>query len=369
MSDIIEEGKDLADDRSNVLDDAADDESSAPQTYNISSYGADFDVDGLVKRLKRGDIFIPPFQRDYVWNLSEASRFIESLLLGLPVPGVFLAKDPDTNKSLVIDGQQRLKTLQFFYGGDFNPKPDRKNRRIFKLLNVQPQFEGKTYDDLEERDRVRLNDTIIHATIVKQESPAGDDTSVYHVFERLNTGGRKLMPQEIRTAIFHGPLVDFLHKLNAVPSWRSVFGPESNRLKDKELILRFLALYFESDNYSKPMSEFLNKFSKRHRAADADFLAACEKSFTTTIDLVARTLGKDAFRPERSLNAAVFDSVMVSLARRLATGEGVSPDTFKAGYAALLAEADFKDSTSNATSDAVNLGKRIAVATRVMGAL
>src|SRR3989304_6490807 len=85
-----------------------------PFKYSITSYGADFDVDGLVKRIDRDDIFVPPFQRGYVWNINQASRFIESLLLGLPVPGIFLSKDDD-RKLLVIDGQQRLVTLARFY--------------------------------------------------------------------------------------------------------------------------------------------------------------------------------------------------------------------------------------------------------------
>ena len=80
-------------------------------SYDVSSYGSDPEVEVLVNRLRRGDIIIPPFQRDYVWRQPEASKFIESLLLGLPVPGVFFATEPSTNKQLVIDGQQRLKTL------------------------------------------------------------------------------------------------------------------------------------------------------------------------------------------------------------------------------------------------------------------
>src|ERR1022692_4741098 len=102
-----------------ILDQDELDEDVAPVQYDISTYGADYTVDGLVKRLQKGDIFIPDFQRDYVWNQSEASRLIESLLLGLPIPGVFLAKESENNKLLIIDGQQRLKSLQFFYEGFF----------------------------------------------------------------------------------------------------------------------------------------------------------------------------------------------------------------------------------------------------------
>jgi len=187
------EEKQIHQDAVTVIDEAETDDASTPNTYNISSYGADYDVDGLVKRLRNGHVFIPPFQRAYVWTIKEASRLIESLLLGLPVPGIFLAKEGESNKLLVIDGQQRLKTLQYFYDEKFNPKQDDLNVRVFKLTNVQPQFEGKTYSDLEEKDKIRLNDTIIHATIIKQESPEDDDTSVYHVFERLTLAGENLI--------------------------------------------------------------------------------------------------------------------------------------------------------------------------------
>lgn len=363
MSENIQDLKDIEEERKNVIDDASNDETSAPQTYNISSYGADFDVDGLVKRMRRGDIFIPPFQRDYVWNLSDASRLIESLLLGLPVPGIFLAKDIDTNKSLVIDGQQRLKSLQFFYDGYFNPKPEQKARRVFKLLNVQPQFEGKTYDELDEKDKVRLNDSIIHATVIKQESPDGDDTSVYHVFERLNTGGHKLMPQEIRTAIFHGNLVEMMRELNATKDWRNIFGKESNRLKDQELILRFLAMFYNGSTYTKPMNEFLNKFSKINRNQTPEFNQQCAEIFRQTIELVHRAIGASAFRPERALNAAVFDSVMVGLAKRLQRDENISLEALKEAYEELLLNPEFKAATSDSTSDVNNVSKRLNLAT------
>src|SRR5258706_15619947 len=98
-----------------------DTEENYPVEYAISSYGADYPVDGLVKRMSAGSIFIPPFQRSYVWNVYRASRFIESLLLGLPVPAIFLSRDESTQKLLVIDGQQRLRTLQYFYEGVFAP--------------------------------------------------------------------------------------------------------------------------------------------------------------------------------------------------------------------------------------------------------
>ena len=122
----------------NSIDDANDDDTVVPERYDITSFGADYDVEGLVRRLQRGDIFIPSFQRNYVWNQSLASRFIESLLLGLPIPGIFLARETESNKLIVIDGQQRLRTLQFFYDGFFRPKQEDDVKKIFKLQKVQP---------------------------------------------------------------------------------------------------------------------------------------------------------------------------------------------------------------------------------------
>ena len=88
--------------------------------YGITSYGADMPVDGIVKRLDRGDIFIPDFQRNFVWTYTQASRFIESLLLGLPVPGIFFFKEPESRKLMIVDGQQRLLSLRQFLPRNFS---------------------------------------------------------------------------------------------------------------------------------------------------------------------------------------------------------------------------------------------------------
>lgn len=332
-----------------VIDVEESEESSSPQIYGISSYGADYDVDGLVKRLKRGDIFIPPFQRDYVWNQAEASRLVESLLLGLPVPGVFLAKESDSNKLSVIDGQQRLKSLLFFYEGFFNPKEGDTKKRVFKLKNVQEKFEGKTYEELEEDDRINLDDSIIHSTIIKQETPTDDNTSIYHVFERLNTGGRKLTPQEIRSAIYIGKLNELISDLNEHPSWRELFGKKNNRLKDQEMILRFFAIYTSLDIYSKPLKEFLNKFNGRYRNPTDAELERLGTIFKRTADIIFERIGKNAFRPDRVFNAAAFEVLMVGIAKRI--DDDIDFESFATNINNLYKNQDFVDSITRATSD------------------
>ncbi|WP_230840977.1 GmrSD restriction endonuclease domain-containing protein [Gloeobacter morelensis] len=219
-----------------------------PFKYSIASYGADYTVDGLVKRMASGDVYVPTFQRGYIWNIKQASRFIESLLLGLPVPGIFLSREEVSKKLLVIDGQQRLRTLQYFYEGIFH-----HTKKQFALQGVQKRFEGKTYKTLSEEDRRQLDDSVIHATIIKQEEPSEDDSSIYYIFERINTGGTLLQPQEIRSCIYHGPFNELLGKLNQNSAWRSIYGPISKNMRDQELILRFLALNFDLYNYEEPM--------------------------------------------------------------------------------------------------------------------
>ena len=114
-----------------------------PVRYEITSYGADFDVSGLIRRFSEQSIEIPPFQRSFVWSIKQASQFIESLLLGLPVPGIFLYRDKDSNKLKVIDGQQRLTSLLFFYNGIWKP-----TGKEYKLTGLTSEFNGKTYKDL-----------------------------------------------------------------------------------------------------------------------------------------------------------------------------------------------------------------------------
>lgn len=348
---MTEELKDQELPEEKVLDQDEQDDEVAPVQYDISTYGADYTVDGLIKRLQKGDIFIPDFQRDYVWNQAEASRLVESLLLGLPIPGVFLAKEGDSNKLLIIDGQQRLKSLQFFYEGFFNPKEEQKSKRVFKLIKVQKRFEGLTYDKLEENDRIKLDDSIIHATIVKQEAPNDENTSIYHVFERLNNGGKKLTPQEIRTAIYYGSLNDLITKLNSFRDWREMFGPTNARLKDQELILRFFAAYYNSAKYEKPMVEFLNKFNKKNRNADNQFIEEAEELFKKTITIIKESIGKSAFRPTGVINVSVFEAVSVGVARVFAKGQKIDTVRLIDAHKKLMDDTDFQKSVTSGTSD------------------
>lgn len=324
--------------------------------YVITSYGADYPVDSLMKRIKDKVIFIPPFQRQFVWNINEASKFIESLILGLPVPGIFLSKEKDTNRLLVVDGQQRLMSLFYFYTGYFQSTP-------FKLQNVQKDLLGRSYSTLKTPDRLRLDDSIIHATIVRQDEPDEDESSVYQIFERLNSGGRDLKPQEIRACIYYGEFNELLNELVKVNSWRTIFGKKPDiRLKEQELILRFLSLLFDRENYEKPLKGFLNSFMSKHQHLDLISKDEFLETFKSTFDFIVKTIGNKPFRIKRNLNLGAFDAISIAVAERLKSGDIENRVDFVEVYKSLVENAKFISAVQGGSSDEKNVETRINLA-------
>lgn len=337
-----------------IVGDYAEETADVKQ-YTISGYGADFDVEGLVRRLNRGDIEIPEFQRTFVWNQTRASRFVESLLMGLPVPGIFLYRDKGSQTLRVIDGQQRLRSLQSYYGGQFPG-----SNRAFRLTGVIKAFDGKSYTDLSAEDRRRLNDSIIHASIIQQEDPDDDGSSQFALFERLNTTSTPLSSQEIRAAIYGGEFNDFLVDLNKCPEWRALVGKPHRRKRDQELILRFIALYFSFDEYEPPMKSFLNQ--AMHDNQDMEIYSELEvrRVFHETVNVILEKLGEKAFKPSRALNAAVQDSLMIGIARRLEKGPITSD--IRVQYDNLMDNNEFGDLIYSQTSHLENVRRRIELA-------
>lgn len=347
-----------------ILDDASgetllEEEDSLEEglRYEISSYGADYDVEGLVKRLRTGDAKIPDFQRGYVWPLKQASRFIESLLLGLPVPGIFLSTEQDTKKLLVIDGHQRLTTLRAFYDGIFPT-----SKKEFCLADVQQSFLGKTYKTLEDDQRRMLDNAIIHATVVKQTDPQDGGSGIYKIFERLNSSGVLLSPQEIRSAIYGGKLAKLLSALNENSDWRALFGPVNRRMRDQELILRFLAMLDRGQAYKRPMKTFLNDFMNENKNISDKRVSEFTSQFINAITAVHDLIGPKAFKPVSSFNAAVFDAILPGVARRLSRGPVTDGKGFALSFAKLTSDQGFQLWTSRSTADDEVVKKRLEFA-------
>lgn len=350
------------------VEDLDEAEEIIPVTYAITSYGADYPVDSIVKRVESKEILVPKFgeqpsedstvvgfQREYVWLRPKADKFIESLLLGLPVPGVFLVKEP-SGIFLVLDGHQRIHTLHAFYEGVIGGQE-------YRLMNVQERFKDKRYKDLDSEDRRRLDNSIIHSTVVRQDEPTEDQSSIYVIFERLNTGGVNLQPQEIRVALYHGEFVRVMRELNETDDWRELFGVKSKRLKDMELILRFFALHYHHSQYRAPMKDFLNRYMATNRNLKRQSEKKLREVFLATTKVILEAIGKPAFRPVRAINAAVVDSLMAGVAARLEAGGKINDlPGVRSRYDELLTNKNYMEAVETGTSQETNVETRLRTA-------
>jgi hypothetical protein len=295
-----------------------EDAESAPPDYEINTYPADFTLEVLYQKWRAEDIEIPQFQRQFVWKQNQASKLIESFLIGLPVPAVFLYTERASQRFLVIDGQQRLRSVFYFLEGYFGEQKNGK-REVFQLtgLSEKSRYYRQTFKELTPADQRKLHNCVLRSFIVQQLNPA-DDTSIYHVFERLNTGGTFLANQEIRNCVYRGNFRELLQELNALTEWRSIMGKEpiDSRQRDIELILRFFAL-LDSTHYEKPMKDFLSRFMHKNRQLGEIVYKQFRELFVATCTAVKASLGERPFHIRRGLNSAVFDSVMVSFAHHL----------------------------------------------------
>jgi len=233
------------------------------------------------------------------------------------------------------------------------------NGQKYRLTNVQDQFEGKGYKDLDMGDRRRLDDSIIHATVVRQDEPTHDQSSIYTIFERLNTGGINLQPQEIRVALYHGKFVQVLQQLSGEQAWRDLYGAKSQRLKDMEMILRFFAFLYYADRYRRPMKDFLNRYMASNRSLQKQGETELRQIFVKTTETILEGIGNKAFRPERAVNAAVMDSLMVGIAKRLTTkGDVKDKEELRRCFNALMVNSDYLRAVKTGTSQEANVAKR-----------
>ena len=330
------------------VDSEEEDYESAPPDYQIATYPADYTLEVLHHKWRSSEIEIPDFQRGFVWKQTQASKLIESFLVGLPVPAVFFYSERRSHKYLVIDGQQRLKSIFSYFEGYFGPKR-RGRHAVFQLkgLDQQSQFHDRAFEDLLEDDQRKLKNSVLRAFIVQQLDPE-DDTSMYHIFERLNTGGTLLANQEIRNGIHHGRFSKFLDEINKLNDWRRILGKTEpdTRKRDVELILRFLAIR-NSDSYRKPMKDFLSRFMQKNRNQKKKTLENTRCLFQQTCSVVVASLGEKPFHIRSGLNAAVLDAVMTAFSGHL----DEIPEDIRERYDELIRDEDFEKNTRSSTTD------------------
>ncbi|MGE3424740.1 MAG: DUF262 domain-containing protein [Dehalococcoidia bacterium] len=384
-------------DRPPWCDDYAADEDPDTQIdeYDLTATPNDFNVTTIFNFIETGAVKIPGFQRNYVWDIRRASKLIESLILGLPVPQVFLYEEA-RNSFLVIDGQQRLMSIYYFVKGRFPRKSARARLRALALergvltqdvldddelfqafalslpehLPSHPnKFKRKKYTTLGDY-KTTLELRPIRNVIVKQNVPRDDDSSVYEMFNRLNTGGVNLKPQEIRASLYHSPFFETLHRINMKPGWRRIIGkPEPDlHAKDLEILLRSFALLLDLSSYKPSMVKFLNHFSKKcrkHTPEHNKYLESLFAEFACACD----ALEESAFiNPNsRRLNVALYESVFYACCYEAASASSLEIQRPTAVYiGSILADDEWRNASLEATTDKANVRTRLTRAAEVL---
>jgi uncharacterized protein with ParB-like and HNH nuclease domain len=345
--------------------------------FNITSWGADMSFRELISMYDDDELLKPELQRKYVWEKVEASRFIESILLGLPIPSIFLANTPEGNK-LIIDGYQRIMTVyDYVKKGVFS-----KDNKTFKLTNnekINHRWRGKSFNELNEFDQKKIRQTTIHAIIFEQKHPKDSDSSLFQIFERINTSGKILKPQEIRNCVYQGTLNTLLFELNKNDTWRNLFGQdEDSRMNDLEFILRFFAL---SDEEIKSKNDgqislklFLNNFMAKKSNNSKSFIENKRIAFIKTMVFINENFGSNAFRNINTENnyltrfhPTIYDSISIAT-NYVINVKKIEPIVVDiiTKHKELLSNPDYKIYTSSRTTNIEHINGRINLACQIL---
>lgn len=336
----------------------------------IYTTSKDWDISGLYDQYQRGRLIIQPnYQRNYVWDAKKASLLIESILMDIPIPIVYLAATPD-NKINVIDGQQRLTSIFSFLEGKF---PDDKE---FKLTGMQVyrDIRKKKFSELDEALQDKIRDYSIRTITFTAES---DPELQYEIFSRLNTGSVSLNAQELRNCVYRGKFNDFIRELAADPQFLDLLGLSKphTRMTDVEYVLRFVSFYKKTYlNYKSPIKTFLNETMRENiNIGDAE-MATIRKAFKTAVANITSLLGKNCFHRYRAINktegdwdkkrfnVALFDILMDSMARIDTTVVMRHLDAIREAYIDLMvSNQEFISSIEMKTSDTQVLQKRFKI--------
>jgi len=338
-----------------------DENESVTIIYDIASYPSDFTLSGIAQMWEEGDIVIPDYQREFVWTIKQSSLLIDSFLCGLPVPPVFFYID-ENNKNLVIDGQQRILSIVFFFEGYFGKESTHGKRQVFRLtgLHEKSPYYNKKFDELDNVAQRKLKQAVLRAVNIRQLNPSGESTSAYHIFERLNTGGTPLRPQEIRNCVFRGKFNSLLKEANKNPDWRKILGKKylDKHQKDVELLLRVFSLVGSANAYEKPMKEFLNVTMRKHDSGETKKVKNFFAVFPEITRAVVEALGEKPFHLRGPLNVSALDSVMSVIIEH---HKKIDFSSLSDRYKRLRKDQRFEEATSINTTDTKTVRDRIAV--------
>lgn len=275
---------------------------------------ADLSLETIASMVDKGSIDVAPeFQRRERWDPKKQSALIESFLLNVPVPPVYLSED-DFGTYSVIDGKQRITTIQAFM----------RNRLVLTHLDAFDEIRGLRFRELPVRLRnaLEVRPYLRVVTLLKQSDPA----LKYEVFTRLNRGGQPLNPQEIRNVAFRGSLNDAIYRLGENQFLRQQLkiknakSPAYQEMYDAEYVLRFLTLFDTWQNFTGSLRRSMDDFMIRHRNMDGTNLASYQNLFLTSIERCETLWGDSAFkRPvadawRHQMLAGMYDAQMLAVA-------------------------------------------------------
>lgn len=284
----------------------------------LQTQAYDKSVSDLVSMIRNKDISLDPdYQRNYIWDNKKASLLVESILLSVPIPGIYVAEEIDSRWA-VIDGLQRLNSLRRFCDNEFR----------LTSLEILAELNGLQYSKLNPKALRILRNGILRIIVVLQES---DPEIKYDIFLRLNRGSIKLNEQELRNCLYRGKFNNLLKELRTYPNFLNCLrmSAPNKRFSDAELALRYLALSESYDrntgkvkDYRNKMKTFLNSYMASKSSVSDEELAALSKKFKNTVDKVHQIFGTTAFvridpleGADFRVNRALMDVVMLGVER------------------------------------------------------
>jgi hypothetical protein len=294
---------------------------SKRKSVSFDSY--DLSVKQVLDMVESGDIFVPPeYQRQFIWDAERQSVLIESVFLGIPVPSLFMATNSDATWE-VVDGVQRLGSLSHFFGTDkLLDRIKRSEPLKLKSLAKLDQLNGVKFSDLPKSIQLHLATRPMRVTVLNDKS----DLAVrFDLFERLNTGGVTLTPQEIRNCVYRGEFNESIKALAESVDFRKavkVHDSKSSNGTYEELVLRFFAYLENYAKFDHSVKDFLNEYMSDHRHTRVT--AKEEKLFTDTINLLLQAFPNGISRGRGVTPVNLFEALSVGVALAIKQGKQVT---------------------------------------------
>lgn len=318
-----------------------------------------------LRKLSRKMLIIDPeFQRNLVWKPKQKSLFIESVLLNIPLPPLYINQAID-GRYIIVDGLQRTSTLQEFVNDDF----------ALSELRVLTELNGKTFTQLDVEYQTKVEDRKLLIYVIKPSVPL---QMVYDIFHRINTGGTQLTRQEIRNCFYIGPATRFLKDLSERETFRKAidYGIAPTRMKDREAVLRFLAfkiLDYRTD-YRNDMDAFLGEAMKQMNKMNDNELARLREEFERVMVLTYTFFGDNNFRlPTDStrgrINIAILESVSYFFGKMSDVFLQSNKEKIKQNFRELLSNPDYRDAVRFSTGDSRRVIRRFNLAQEILGGI